>query len=152
MKLRGSILLAAVGVLCAVIWTRSESVENKPPGPTKISCEEKTYPNLPGKSAVSLTKVTGGTYRVVYEAYRKPKTKNNAACVFSDKDPLVFNCLISEGRWGIDSKKISETSIDPDGAVRSFEGYSIAAVKAPSGESQVEDQFRFKTEFCKIDQ
>jgi hypothetical protein len=114
-------------------------------GPARLSCSQKTFPNIQGQNAVTLARQANGTYTANYEAYGAPKTKKGLKCSF-DADPKVFHCMTANASWGIFGKRLDEKSIDGDGKVKDEHVYEIEAVKTPVGEPRTEQKYRFAIE------
>jgi hypothetical protein len=117
-------------------------------GPARVTCSQKTFPNIQGQNAVTLVREAKGPYAATYEAYGAPKTKKGLKCRF-DADPAVFHCETANASWGIVGKKLDERSIDGDGKVKDEHVYLIEAVKTPAGEARTEQTFRFAIDACK---
>src|SRR5262245_47803170 len=109
-------------------------------GPARVTCSQKTFPNIQGQNAVTLAREAKGTYAATYEAYGAPKTKKGLKCSF-DADPRVFYCVTANASWGIFGKKLDERSIDGDGKAKDEHVYEIEAVKTPAGEPRTEQKF-----------
>jgi hypothetical protein len=146
-----------VAIFVALILFRLSSAQaetiasiQKKQGPSSITCEQKNFPNLPGKNQVTLTRAENGFYRISYESYATPRIKKGVICVFDGTEPLVFHCLASGGSWGMESKRAVEKSITADGVTETFEGFLIDAVKTPQGEPVLENQFRFRMGDCRV--
>src|SRR5262245_6309877 len=98
--------------LMAVVVLLASSVASAD-GPARVTCSQKSFPNIQGQNAVTLAREAKGTYAATYEAYGAPKTKKGLKCSF-DGDAVVFHCVAPNSSWGIFGKKLDERSIDGD--------------------------------------
>jgi hypothetical protein len=119
-------------------------------GPARITCSQKTFPNLPGQNAVTLARQPNGSYTASYESYGPPKTRKGLKCAF-DANPLVFHCLTANAGWGIFASKLDERSIDGAGKATDEHVYKVEAVSTPQGEPRPEKELRFPLDSCKAE-
>src|SRR5262245_38319913 len=138
--------LPAAIVVIAVLAGSATGAE----GPARVTCSQKTFPNIQGQNAVTLARQANGSYTARYEAYGPAKTQKGLKCVF-DANPLVFHCLTANAGWGILAHKLDEKSVDADGKTTDDHVYKIEAVKTPQGEPRTEKEFRFPLDACKAE-
>jgi hypothetical protein len=138
--------LAAAIVLFSVLAVSDARAD----GPARVSCSQKTFPNIQGQNAVTLARQANGSYTARYEAYGPAKTQKGLKCVF-DANPLVFHCETANAGWGIVGRKLDEKSIDGDGKTTDEHVYKIEAIKTPQGEPRTEKEFRFALDACKAE-
>jgi hypothetical protein len=143
--------MAEMNTLIAMAAVAAASVSAAPAaGPARVSCSQKSFPNIQGQNAFSLARQADGGYTARYEAYGPAKTQKGLKCTF-DVDPLVFHCETASASWGIFGRKLDERSIDGSGKAIDEHVYKVEAVKAPQGEPRTEKEFRFPLDACKAE-
>jgi hypothetical protein len=143
-----SILIASLWIAASPGPARAGEPSEATPAPAALlECHDKAYPNLPGESSIAVRKEKSGQYVAMAQSYDKPKIYKRLKCQLHRSESGVFTCRQGSA-LGVQSRRVTERSIDTDGHEASFDGYVIEVVKNPLGEPDTVLTLRFAKDRC----